>query len=427
VLQIEILTDITPIPDQELVFNSKGKLNSVASTRRAGKTAGIKLYSTIHAIKGEEVAIVMPDYMSYCKETYDDISEVGMDIFTTRHNASLTLKTFTGGRIRFFSYEAIHKLRGKKFHKVYFDEFQTYPGNLNDLKAVLLPTLADFHGQAWFFGTPKKGTPIEEITLEKDPLWSHYKMKAVNNPFISPEEIVEQKRILPPLVFAQEWEAEFVDLSGKRWLYEYDPEVHLIEESPLDPDQRIYLGFDFNVDPCTCLVSQFIEDSAENGGGLIFLNEFTHDGGTRQLCQKVRRWLESITHNGAVYVTGDCSGSKQDSRANITDYQIISDELNIPPSMFIDTRRVNPNLGYSRDICNTAYYHNLIYVNKITCPILARDLSIAKPKEGTDQPIKDRQMNKLDSFDAHRYIIHAIFKSINDIIRFARIFNGENV
>lgn len=421
----KINIDIKPIPDQELVFNSTKKLNSVASTRRSGKTSGIKLYSLLRTCQGREQAIVMPDYMSYCREMYDDISDAGEKVFSSRSSSSLTLKTITGGRIRFFSYEAINKMRGKKFHEVYFDEFQSYNGDLADLKGILLPTLADYHGRAWFFGTPKKNTPIEEVANEKGDLWGHYKMQAINNPYITKEEIAMQREILPDLIFRQEWLAEFVDFATNLWAYEFKPEVHLVTGLELDPVARVYLGFDFNVDPCTCLIAQKIDDKEENGGGVNFVMEITNNGGTRQLAQMVRRWLDSQTNfRAAVHVTGDQSGSIRDSRANITDYQIIRDELKIPFSMFIDTTKSNPHLAFSRDLVNTCYYNNLVYIDKEKCPILAKDLSIARPKDGTDNVIKDRQLNKMDSFDAHRYILHAIFKGIDEVTRFNRIVHG---
>lgn len=424
--EIEIFTDIQPIPDQELVFNSTKKLNSVASTRRSGKTSGIKLYSLIRSLEAKEEAIVMPDY-GYCAEMFEDISEIGGEAINFRNQSRLTLKTITGGRTRFYSYEAIKRLRGKKFNHVYFDEFQSYPGDLDELKAIIMPTLADYGGQAWFFGTPKKNTPIEQIHNDTNPLWGHYCMKAVNNPFITPEEIELQRSLLSPKIFMQEWEAQFVDFSGGLWLYDMHDDV-FIENYPVDPHARITLCFDFNVSPGTCILKQRIEDTYENGGGIYFFKEFSLEGGTAKVCKEVKKYMdkELYFYKGLYWVTGDSSGNQRDTRGNITDYQIIQKELGIPGVRFIDTRKQNPLLGYSRDVCNTAIYNKVLFIDRKNCPILSKDMYIARPKEGSDELIKDRKDNKLDSFDAFRYGVHADFKSIPEIHSFMLRMYGKS-
>ncbi len=422
-MQIELKTDFNPIPDQIEVFTSQSKLNSVPSTRRSGKTSGIVYYANLWAIEGKEVGIVMPDY-TYCGEIYSILHSVLKPLLKYSNSQRQFIKTITGGRIRFYSYEAFEKIRGKKFHKLLLDEFQFFAKPINHLMAVILPTLADLNGQAWFLGTPKKGTPIEDISLSKSEIWSHFKMKAVNNPFITPEEIALQRSLLDPLVFAQEWEGEFVDFNSERWLYEFDFRKHLVEDLPFDNNEPLYLTFDFNIDPGTCLAFQVINDRLEDGGGLNFLKEFSISGGTPKVCNHVKHWIESIPDfNGVIWVTGDSSGSKGDTRGTLTDYQIISNELEIPLARFIDTRKQNPNLGYSRDLCNTAFHNNIIFVDSKNCPILAKELTSAKPKDRTDNLLKDRENNKLDSFDAMRYGIHAVFKSIKDVLKFKQLNN----
>lgn len=421
----EVRLDRPPIPDQDLVFNSKAKLNSVPSTRRSGKTSGIVLYSVIFGLQGKDIAIVYPTHDD-SKETYLKIETIIRPFLISQDKAALTMRLVSGGVIRFFSYEAFARLRGKKFHYVFCDEFQECRIDESQFWAALLPTLADYKGQAFFFGTPQKGTLIHTFSLKTEPEWQHYKMKAVNNPFIDPEEIALQKRILNPLVFAQEWEGEFVDFSGELWLYDFNPTIHLIENLPIDPYARLMLCFDFNVDPGTCLVKQKIEDKAENGGGIFFIKEIKAAGSTQVICKQVKKYLDSLTFfKGDIWVTGDSSGSKTDTRSNTTDYEIIKNELNIPFSRFADTRKQNPLLGYSRDLVNTTFYNNLIFIDSKNCPILANDCSIARPKANNDDHLqKDRGVFKLDSFDAMRYGIHADFKSIKDVLRFASLVNG---
>jgi len=428
--EIEIAPNRKPLPDQELVFNSQSKLNSVPSTRRSGKTTGIVYYGSIYALQGKHIAICYPTY-DECAESFI-LFENGLEPFLASKNGinkrALTFRLLTGGSIRFFSYEAWKKIRGKKFHYVFCDEFQECQIEESNFTAAMYPTLSDYSGKAFFFGTPKKNTLIEVFHLKKEPEWNHLIMKATNNPRISQDEIEFQRRNLPPLVFAQEWEGEFVDFSGSMWLYEFKKDIHLQSGLEITPYDSLHLSFDFNNEPCTCLISQKIDKPASEGGGINFIKEFAVNGGTRPLCNELKKYLDLIKIKGfksAIWVTGDNSGTKHDTRSNTTDYQLIRDILGIPFAFFIDTRKANPRLTHSRNICNIAFYHNLVFIDPEGCPILAADCAKAKPKEGTDELIKDRVNNKNDSMDAFRYDLNAWFKSMDDIFLYSRIVNGN--
>ena len=293
-----------PLPDQELVFNSKAKLNNVPSTRRAGKTGGISYYSLIFGCQRKKIAICYPTHADSL-ETFNKIESAALPLIKKGgiNRSHLIINLKTGGQIRFFSYESFARIRGKKFHYVFLDEFQECRIDESMFWAALLPTLADYKGQAFFFGTPKKGTLIHKFSLMTGPEWAHYKMTAENNPFIDPEEIKLQKKILNPLVFAQEWQGQFVDFSGDLWMYDLNTELHYFDEIEYDRNHRLTLTFDFNVDPGTCLVMQKIDDHVDNGGGINFINEFTKKGGTEAVCQEVLKYLISINSVSYTHLT----------------------------------------------------------------------------------------------------------------------------
>jgi len=242
--------------------------------------------------------------------------------------------------------------------------------------------------------------------------WGHYKMKATNNPFISPEEIALQKSLLPELMFLQEWEGEFVDFNELSWFFEYKSDRHLVDHFELDPYEHILLGFDFNVDPGTCLMAQ---KSDKKGGKVTIFKEIKVQGGTELLCQQVKYELEKMNYKNIVWVTGDSSGNQRSTNSNTTDYEIINQILEIPFDLFKDTRSVNPRLDYSRDICNMVLHNNLIEIVKDECPILVKEMAMARPKDRSSNFIKDREQNKMDSADSYRYINNAFFESIDEI------------
>ena len=345
------------------------------------------------------------------------------DFIEEENKSDLYIETITGGKISFYTHNTFESLRGNKFHYVYVDEFQDFVYPVDELLASLLPTLSDYQGQGYFFGTPKKYRPIYELHQMQGEIWGHYKMNAANNPRISPEEIKIQKDILPEKVYLQEWEGEFVDFNEEAWFYEYNSKVVEIDHYEIVDYEPILLSFDFNVDPGTCLMSQKVD---KIGGHITVFKEIKVTGLTADLCKRVKYELELINHNGFVHVTGDSSGNDRSTNSNKTDYQTINEVLDIPYELFIDTRDQNPKLNHSRDMCNTVLHNDFIRIVRAECPILIKEMVMArpKPKDDSGNLVKDRKLNKMDSVDAFRYGINAYFKTIKDIRLYKEIVSS---
>jgi hypothetical protein len=234
--------------------------------------------------------------------------------------------------------------------------------------------------------------------------------------------------MLPEELKARMIKGDWTDFGGKNlWLYSFRPSLHLQDDLEFDPYLPIYECYDFNYSPTTCLLLQVVKERQSEGGGMFFLKEFSVDGGTERLCNEVNRYFDNELkdYKGFSYVTGDVSGNQRDTRGNSTDYEIIQRIRKIPLSRFIDTRAMNPRMDYSRDICNTVFHNDLVFVDRKKCPILAKELGLAKPNENGRGLFKDRGTYKMDSFDAMRYGIHAVCSSVGDVINMARIVYGR--
>jgi hypothetical protein len=72
------------------------------------------------------------------------------------------------------------------------------------------PTLADRKGSALFLGTPKGTGDFHRLFLEAESdttgAWKAFRIGSVANPYIDPDEIKDAKKMLPPEIFAQEFE-----------------------------------------------------------------------------------------------------------------------------------------------------------------------------------------------------------------------------
>jgi hypothetical protein len=248
-----------------------------------------------------------------------------------------------------------------------------------------------------------------------------------DNPHVTKEQW-ESWDMLPEELKARMIKGDWTDFGGKNlWLYSFRPSLHLQDDLEFDPYLPIYECYDFNYSPTTCLLLQVVKERQSEGGGMFFLKEFSVDGGTERLCNEVNRYFDNELkdYKGFSYVTGDVSGNQRDTRGNSTDYEIIQRIRKVPLSRFIDTRAMNPRMDYSRDICNTVFHNDLVFVDRKKCPILAKELGLAKPNENGRGLFKDRGTYKMDSFDAMRYGIHAVCSSVGDVINMARIVYGR--
>ena len=115
-----------------------------------------------------------------------------------------------GGVIECWSLDTPDPGRGRKYHRMVVDE----AGIVRDLEGVwqsaLRPTLVDYRGSAWFYGTPKGRKHGFAVLFAKgesgDPGWMSFRAPTIDNPYIPEDEIEAARRDTPPEAFAQEYE-----------------------------------------------------------------------------------------------------------------------------------------------------------------------------------------------------------------------------
>lgn len=184
-----------------------------------------------------------------------------------------------------------------------------------------------------------------------------------------------------------------------------------VREQDFNPDLPIWLSFDFNFSPTTCLMFQRHFDK------LVFLKEWQVEGGTEKLCEAV---IHDIGLNHVFYVTGDRSGNSRTSSVQIdnysvmTDYNIIKKAFHVNDSAFRHNKKANARLDYSRRLCNYALKHFDISFHP-SMLVTISDLQTAKVDD-TGRLIKDRNQYKNDALDAFRYAINSQFPTgITDV------------
>ena len=196
-------------PAQREVLRSLRRFSVLEIGRRWGKTTFGQQMAIEAAINGRTVGWFAPSY----KYLADPVREFerSMKPLLLRHDRIEKRMEFrTRGSIDFWTLEDIDSGRGRAYDLVIVDEAGFAPKLLEAWRASIRPTLADRKGRALFLGTPKGTADFHRLYLEAEGdtsgEWAAFRLASATNPHIDPAEIEAARRMLPPEVFAQEFE-----------------------------------------------------------------------------------------------------------------------------------------------------------------------------------------------------------------------------
>jgi phage terminase large subunit-like protein len=199
-------------------FNLPGRFKALRCGRRWGKTQFLKTIACDFAAKGAQVGWFVPNYR-YASEAYSE-NEVTLEPAVRSSSRNLgILHTTTGGRIELWTLEDEKAGRSRRYHLVIIDEAAFTKANAIDIwTKAIRPTLLDFRGAA-IIASNTNGINEENFFWRICNLpeygFVEYHAPSHSNPFLPPDELARLKEDNHPLVYAQEYLAEFVDWSGE--------------------------------------------------------------------------------------------------------------------------------------------------------------------------------------------------------------------
>ena len=351
-----------------------------------------------------------PFFIGIFFPTYKDLSTVWQKLLNDFHDGieskNEQLKQIfpvVGGRIDFWSMSEPDSGRGLDYDRVILDEFAKAKKNEMAWKHTIRPTLTDRKGDAWIFSTPKgKRNYFYRLQTDhiEDQNWSFHKFTTYDNPYLDEEEIDEAKNQLDKLSFEQEYLAEDVDSGERPFLYSFEFDKNVSKENlSLDLNLPVWLSFDFNIVPQTCLVAQRLDsDTVHVIQGIRLDNASLYE-----MCAEIRKQVP-----GYYTVTGDATGRNRSATNNRAPWEIVRIELEISDGQF-QLRRANLDHKTSRVLCNSILEHKKILIDP-SCHELIEDCEMAATDE-FGKLIKD-EMNGLHFFDGFRYLLDAMFPDI---------------
>jgi len=217
----------------------KYRFKALRCGRRFGKTDLAKVWISQALIQGQECAWFAPQHMTW-SEVYSDLADTLRPILDASSKGGAVMRARTGGRLDFWSLENPIAGRGRRYHRVVIDEAAFAKDGDNKVDGAMMatwekaikPTLYDYGGEALVCSNSAgKNADNFFYNICVDPQYGcrEFHATTLHNPLL-PKRFENESlevwqgrkaqfqadliRDNDPLVYAQEYLAEFVDWSG---------------------------------------------------------------------------------------------------------------------------------------------------------------------------------------------------------------------
>lgn len=263
--QAEMIEDIDNNYDKYWFF-------TVALGRRSGKSFGMSCIGARELmVPYASVAIIAPT-AKVTEIIWDEVKkrliELGLKPVTI-NNQERKLTLENGAKLICGSVNSPDALLGNRFSTIIADEAAIDDEIAGILELQLQPTQSDF-------GVQENGAPYGRIFLVSSPRgksnyfyrqylkgitgvrgYKSYRYGSSVNPLNSPQFLENIKASTDPLIYAQEYEAEFVSVSNNNIMHSFDENKHLFDFSVLAPflkDLKVIAGIDVGFRDASCEV-----------------------------------------------------------------------------------------------------------------------------------------------------------------------------
>ena len=222
---------------QAEIFQNRSRMNAVRCGRRWGKTKQLITLAADAAAKGQKAGVFAPEHKQLY-EPYGEILHILSSIRLSANKNEGTIHTTTHGQIDFWSLNDNELAgRGREYDLILIDEaaFTKNSQMMSIWERSMKPTmLTRPNSRAWAFSTPN-GDDANNFfwQLCHEPRWEfteHYAPTSTS-PYVPPDELERERLNNHPLVFRQEFLAEFVDFSGVAFFSE---ECLTVNGKPVD-------------------------------------------------------------------------------------------------------------------------------------------------------------------------------------------------
>lgn len=195
----------------------------------------------------------------------------------------------------------------------------------------------------------------------------------------------------------------------KKFAYAFSMEKH-VRPTEYNPEILLWLSFDFNVNPMTCIAAQYYDDELKIIKSFKLANSNIYE-----LC----RVIQSHYPDAIFKVTGDASGNNRSAMTKEATnyYQIIKDEIGLLNTQF-NVPHANPRIEENQLLVNAVLLNVPVSIDPDNCAPLIYDLNYVEV--GSNKKIlKDRTTEErmADQLDCFRYLCNVLFPDVKRIIQ----------
>lgn len=209
--------------------------------RRWGKTDFAKTIVADYLAKGRNVGWFAPSY-KIMSEAYNQLVHLLAPLILSRSKTDGVIRTTTGGRCDFWSLENERAGRSRRYHMVVCDEVAFAKANMKDIwLQAIEPTLLDFaklpYGGRCLMISNTNGIAEDNFfhiicKTQKDKYkFAEFHAPTSDNPYMPEERLAELESTKHPLVWQQEYLANFVDFSADPF---FEEEKFLLDGEPVE-------------------------------------------------------------------------------------------------------------------------------------------------------------------------------------------------
>jgi hypothetical protein len=397
---------------QQAIYFAPERYTITEGTTKCGKTISHVIWLFEEALKGKDgqnfwwVAPVFDQAKIAFRRLKRFISD--KSIFEA-NETELSIKLINGATIRFKSGEKPDNLYGEDVYAVVMDE---YTRMREEAWFAVRSTLTHTKGKCKFIGNVS-GTGwgyqlARKVEAGNMKDWSYFKVTAadaVKEGILDQAEIDDAEQTLPKGVFLELYYGIPNVNASNKFCYSFSKEKH-VGSCKIDNRYPVYLSFDFNYNPISCLAIQHYE-------GRIYIPYAIklENSNIYQLCE----YIKNLLPNCIFIVTGDMSGKNHSAlvKDNLTYFKAIKTALNLTDTQ-LKVQGINPRIEQNQVLVNAILEHYPVTMDQGNAQALIFDcehVQIDNEKKiiKTDRNDPTQQADALDCFRYYLNKMHANF------------------
>lgn len=236
------------LPHQLPVLLSQARRKVAVCGRRFGKTvlgllAATKGHGPVPGVfpgvlDGKRILWAAPTFV-IASDIWREAKRALAGVIANKSEVEKRLETINGGVLRVASTDDPNSMRGPGWDGAVLDEAAFMVPEA--WRQVIRPALADRQGWCLFISTPNGFNWFKELFEQagRDDGWERWQRPTADNPLIPPSELDEARLDMGDRAFAQEHEAQFVDVQGAEFQGSYFLDSIWFDEWPAGISRKV--------------------------------------------------------------------------------------------------------------------------------------------------------------------------------------------